>query len=59
MIGLGAKAKFPSLNSDEILASVSYTPLGGDPDGLGDGIIPWRIGIMVCVQHVTCMRANP
>ena len=44
---MGTRAKFPSLDPDELLATVSYLPLGGDADGLGDGIVPWRVGIMV------------
>jgi hypothetical protein len=53
VVGMGAQAKFPSLDPDELLASVSYLPLGGDEDGLGDGIVPWRVGIMVraCALH--------
>jgi hypothetical protein len=47
VVGMGTRAKFPSLDPDELLATVSYLPLGGDADGLGDGIVPWRVGIMV------------
>ncbi|KAG5191750.1 hypothetical protein JKP88DRAFT_295255 [Tribonema minus] len=46
VVGTGTLARFPSLDVQEMLAAISYLPLGGAPDGLGDGIVPWRAGIM-------------
>lgn len=45
VVGTGTEAKL-STNVEEILAFASYLPLGGDKDNLGDGIVPWRVGLM-------------